>query len=84
MIEMSSSVTFARMNCQELSNKNARADTLNFLRTSIYMLQDTRFVTKEENYIRTLWGYDCYFSNFSSNSRGIAILIITTSNMRFM
>ena len=74
---MSSSVTFASMNCQGLSNKNARADTLNFLRTknfSIYMLQDTHFVTKEENYIRTQWGYECYFSTFSSNSRGVAIL----------
>ena len=77
MSEMSSSVTFASMNCQGLSNKNARADTLNFLRTkkfSIYMLQDTHFVTKEENYIRTQWGYECYFSNFSSNSRDVAIL----------
>ena len=58
MSEMSSSVTFASMNCQGLSNKNARADTLNFLRTknfSKYMLQDTHFVTKKENYIRTQW-----------------------------
>ena len=38
------------------------------------MLQDAHFVTKEENYIKTQWGYDCYFSNFSSNSRGVAIL----------
>lgn len=74
---MSTTVSFASMNCQGLSNKEARADTLNFLRNkqfSVYMLQDTHFVTKEEHYIRTQWGYECYFSNFASNSRGVAIL----------
>lgn len=38
------------------------------------MLQDTHFTNKEDNYIRTQWGFDCYFSNFASNSRGVDIL----------
>ena len=38
------------------------------------MLQDTHFIDKEENYIRKQWGSECYFSNFASNSRGVAIL----------
>lgn len=70
-------VTFVSMNCQGLSNKTKRADTLNFLKSkkySVYMLQDTHFINKEENYIRTQWGFECHFSNFASNSRGVAIL----------
>ena len=39
------------------------------------MLQDTHFTNKEENYIRTQWGFDCLFNNFASNSRGVAILL---------
>ena len=65
------------MNCQGLSDKTKRADTLNFLKSkkySVYILQDTHFIDKEENYIRTQWGFECYFSNFASNSRGVAIL----------
>ena len=62
---MANSVTFISMNCQGLSNKIKRADTLNFLKGkkySVYMLQDTHFTHKEENYIRTQWGFECYFS----------------------
>jgi exonuclease III len=28
-----------------------------------------------ENYVRNLWGYQCFFSSYSSNSRGVAILL---------
>lgn len=66
------------MNTQGLSDKNHRRDTLHFLKSknySIYFLQDTHFTCKEENYIRAQWGYECYFSNFSSQSRGVAIFI---------
>ena len=65
------------MNCQGLSNMDKRSDTFNFLRNknySVYFLQDAHFTTKEQNYIRTQWGFECYFSNFSSQSRGVAIL----------
>ena len=41
---------------------------------NIYCLQDTHFTLETENDIRTLWGYDCFFSSYSSNSRGVAIL----------
>ena len=73
-----STITLISMNCQGLSSKTKRADTLNFLKSkrySIYMLQDTHFTNKEENYIRRQWGFDCFFSNFASNSRGVAILL---------
>ena len=73
-----STVTLISMNCQGLSSKSKRADTLNFLKSkqySIYMLQDTHFTNKEENYIRSQWGFECFFSNFASNSRGVAVLL---------
>ena len=59
-----SAITVISMNCQGLSNKMARSDTLNFLKSkqfSIYLLQDTHFTTKEESYIRTQWGFECFF-----------------------
>ena len=71
-------VTFISMNTQGLSDKLKRRDTFNFLKSkkyAVYFLQDTHFTNNEENYIRSLWGYECYFSNFSSQSRGVAILL---------
>lgn len=59
-----STVTLISMNCQGLSDRKNRADTLNYLKSkkySVYLLQDTHFTTKEERYIRTQWGYDCLF-----------------------
>ena len=73
-----STIRLISMKCQGLSSKTKRADTLNFLKSKryfIYMLQDTHFTNKEENYIRTQWGFDCCFNNFASNSRGVAIFL---------
>ena len=70
-------ITIVSMNCQGLSNQEKRSDTLIFLKSkkhSIYFLQDTHFTTNGEKYIRTQWGFECYFSNFSSQARGVAIL----------
>jgi hypothetical protein len=39
------------------------------------MLHDTHFINKEEKYIRSIRGYDSYFSNFNSRSGGVAIFI---------
>lgn len=74
---MTEPVTFISLNTCGLSSPEKRKDVLNFLKQkqySIYFLQDTHFVKKEENYIRTQWGYECFFSSFSSQSRGVAIL----------
>ena len=65
------------VNCQGLGDINKRRDVFNYLRNmnhNIYCLQDTHFTLETENDIRTLWGYDCFFSTYSSNSRGVAIL----------
>lgn len=66
------------MNTQGLGDKAKRKDILNLLKSrkySICMLQDTHFTEAEENYIRSQWGYECYFSNYTSQSRGVATLI---------
>jgi exonuclease III len=55
-----------------------RTDVFNYLRSmnrNIYCLQDTHFITDMENYVRNLRGYQCFFSSYSSNSRGVAILL---------
>ena len=74
---MNNYISFVCMNCQGLSNMDKRSDTFNFLRNknySVFLLQDTHFTTKEQNYIHTKWGFECYFSNYSSQSRCVAIL----------
>ena len=75
---MAEKITFISMNCQGLGDKAKRKDVLHFLKQkkhSIYLLQDTHFTEKEEKYIRTQWGYDCYFSSFSSQSRGVSTML---------
>ena len=53
-----------------------RRDVFHYLRNknySICFLQDTHFEEKMEPYIKSEWGYEAYFSSFSSNARGVAI-----------
>lgn len=74
----------ASMNVQGLGDKQKRKGVLDYLRkkkANIYFLQDTHFTNKEISYIRTQWGYECYFNNFNSQSRGVAIFI--NSNFDF-
>ena len=75
---MSNNITIISMNVQGLGDRSKRKDVLNLLKSknySICMLQDTHFTAAEEIYIRAQWGYECYFSNYSSQSRGVATLI---------
>ena len=75
---MTDKIKLATLNCQGLGGKEKRKDVLNFLKQkkySIYFVQDTHFTEKEEKYIRTQWGYECFFSSFNSQSRGVALFI---------
>ena len=75
---MTEQIILSSLNCQGLGGKDKRKDVLNFLKQkkySIYCIQDTHFTEKEEKYIRTKWGYECFFSSFNSQSRGVAILL---------
>ena len=78
---MDSYIKIMSMNCQGLRDLGKRKDVFNFLKQkkyALYLLQDTHFVNREENFIRSMWGFDCYFDSFSSQSRGVAILINNT------
>ena len=78
---MAEKIRITSLNCQGLGNYDKRKDVFNFLRQkkySIYCLQDTHFTEREENYIRAQWGYECFFSSYNSQSRGVAILFNNT------
>lgn len=84
---MNSKVSCISLNTQGLSDPSKRKDVLNCLKSKqycIYFLQDTHFTQKEENYIRSQWGYECYFSSFSSQSRGVAIFINNNFDFKFI
>ena len=71
-------VKILSVNCQGLGDIAKRRDVFNYLRSlnyNIYCLQDTHFSSDIENDVRNLLGFQCYFSSFASNSRGVAILI---------
>ena len=53
------------VNVQGLACNNKRVDVFNFLKAKnchIYCLQDMHCTKSTENFIRTQWGNDCYFS----------------------
>ena len=54
------------------------------LKYNIYCLQDTHFTSDIENDVRNLLGFQCYFSSFASNSRGVAILINNNFDFKFI
>ena len=49
-------------------------DYLQNINFDIYSLQETHFKDEDEILIRTHWNNDCFFNNFKSNARGVAIL----------
>ena len=72
-------LTFASYNCQGLGSFQKRKDVFDYLRKkkySVYFLEDTHIENSEvvEKKVRAEWGFDCYFSSYKSNSRGVAIL----------
>ena len=74
---MTNTVKVVSVNCQGLADPRKRRDVFHYLRDksySIYLLQDTHFDPKLENWIRAEWGYKCYFASYNSSSRGVAIL----------
>lgn len=61
---MTDKVTFVSVNLRGVQLAEKRKDVLNFLKQkkySIYFLQDTHFTKREENYIRSQWGFECFF-----------------------
>ena len=63
-------------NCQGLGNKQKRHGVIAYFndkKVHILCLQDTYFTDKIIKDIYSEIDKDCYYSNFSSNSRGVAI-----------
>ena len=68
-------------NARGLGNFRKRRDVFHYLRNktySIICLQDTHFTEEQEQRIEIEWGYKCFFSLYTSNSRGVAILFNST------
>ena len=86
--KMNDKITFISMNCNGLNDPAKRRDVLNFLKSkrfSIYFLQETHFTKKkEENYIRSQWGFECYYNSFSSQQKGVAILINNNFEFKYV
>lgn len=64
-------------NVQGIGGISKRTDIFDYLRNmnfDIYCLQETHFKTEDEISVRTHWNNDCFFSNYKSNARGVAIL----------
>ena len=75
-----SSVKIGSLNCRGLADEVKRKDF--FLRCKnkydISVLIDTHCKKEKENQWRQEWGYTCYFSSHTGNSRGIAVLFNNT------
>ena len=72
------SITFCSLNCRGLGDRRKRIDVFDYLakrKYSIICLQDVHWINEHEKLYYSEWGNDIYFSAYSSNSRGVAILI---------
>jgi len=71
-----STINLLSCNCKGLRDEKKRCLLLSKTKTfSIYCLQDTHFTEDIINMARSQWGFECYFSNYNSNLRGVAILL---------
>lgn len=64
-------------NCNGLNNAGKRKDLFDFMRNknwNIILLQESHLLTKDENYIRSNWGYELILCGVDTNKNGVAIL----------
>ena len=81
MAQSDVSLTFASFNVNGASRYDKQKDILDFIRKKkldIIMLQETHIKSNSENYLRTLWGYNCFVCGHSNASKGVAILFKNT------
>jgi len=84
---MTSKIKIASMNVQCLGHNKKCRDVIHFLKgkhLNICCIQDTHYTDKTIPFVRSLWGYECYFSNYSSQSRGVAILINNNFDFKYI
>ena len=68
------------VNCQGLQDLKKRFDVLNYLSTmdaNIICLQDTHWTANDEKILKQMWKGNAILNGFSTNSRGVAILLNT-------
>ena len=80
---MNEALSICSANCQGLgiSFSGKRRDVMKYLKSKrfdIYFLQDTHFESNLEPIIKHEWGYECWFSSYTSRARGVAILFSNT------
>lgn len=67
----------ASFNCNGINDFKKRKDVFEFLRkqnNNIYFLQETHLPQKQENFIRSNWGYSVWLAGSDTNRNGVAIL----------
>ena len=76
---MAEELSIFSQNCRGgLSVATKRRDLFQYVRSkkfNIVCLQDTHINPKLESFIKSEWGFDAYFSSYTTNSRGVMILI---------
>ena len=68
-------------NSNGLGDFRKRKDVFDYLRNmkhDIYFIQESHILEKNENFIRASWGYNCFASGNSTNSKGVLILLNNT------
>ena len=81
MADECKSLTIASYNINGASRYEKQKDVFNYLRKKdldIILLQETHIKGESENYIRSIWGYNCFVCGSSSASKGVAILFKNT------
>ena len=76
---MAEELTIFSQNCRgSLSVATKRRYLFQYVRSrkfNIVCLQDTHVNPKLDSFIKAEWGFDAYFSSYTTNSRGVMILI---------
>lgn len=76
---MTEELSIFSQNCRGgLSVATKRRDLFQYVRSrkfNIICLQDTHLNPKLESFVKSEWGFDAYFSSYTTNSRGVMILI---------
>ena len=76
---MAEELTNFSQNCRgSLSVATKRRDLFQYVRSrkfNIVCLQDTHVNPKLDSFIKAEWGFDAYFSSYTTTSRGVMILI---------
>ena len=81
MIDHNEGITFATFNVNGASRYEKQKDIFDYIRKKhldIIFLQETHVKSQSENYLRSLWGYNCFVCGNSNASKGVAILFKNT------